>query len=116
MLFETILPYLFWIFLFAALAATAAALIRRTPGWLLLAAFFFWLLSMLAIWSVGWLILILPYIFLALAIGRWRGWIRGLWQALAAAGVGALLWFITVQWFWDALMPVIYWPLVLWGG
>ncbi len=98
---------LFILFALSGVAASVAAAVRRSHRWCFLAAFLFWIVSFLAVWSIGWILLVLPFICLAVGMGRWLGWVRRPWQVLAAAVMGAGLWAVAIRWFWGAWL---YWP------
>ena len=107
MTLDTLISGLSLLTFVAVLFSAGMALRVRTPKWLFLAAFFSWIASFFALWSIGWLLLALPFIFVVLGIGRWLGKINHPLHVAIAIGVGALFWFVVVYWFRG---PWIFWP------
>ena len=102
----------FWAMAAIAVLAGGLGLVRRTPGWFFFVAFLFWILSFFAMWSIGWIILGLAFIFLALGIAALLRWDRPA-ELVLAATIGLAVWAVAIVWFHDYLW--LLWPW-LWFG
>jgi len=99
--------FLFWFSMLMSIILAFLGMARHSSRMIFGAALLSWFLSSLAAWSIGWIILALPFVFGALGVTTFFRWDSVLHRVIAV-GAGIILWGIVISWFSEYL--ILFWP------